>query len=146
MSFDSMITETLGNRRTAKGLPTLAVLRIRVSANPSAGPQRISAICVPESNSQGVEVKRFRRFAGAKAMIGVTFEIKYDSDYTNRYTRLYDVFKRFGILEARTTSCVFLNTDSAEQVHTALYGALDYTKDKAIVFTTYKHLMKTLGL
>jgi hypothetical protein len=79
-------------------------------------------------------------------MIGVTFEIKYDSDYQTRYTKLYEVFRNFGLLEARTTSSVFLNTDQLETVHTALYSALDWQKDKAFSFIVSPHLVKQLGL
>ena len=78
-------------------------------------------------------------------MIGVTFDIKYDDDYSKRYAALSAVFRRFGVLEDKTTSCVFLNTDDGDAVHTALYGALDYRKDKAIVFTTYAHQLKKFG-
>lgn len=78
-------------------------------------------------------------------MIGVTFSIKYDDDYSNRYEKLYEVFRRFGIAKDRTTSCVFLNTDDAKAVDIALYGALDYKKDKAVTFTTYNHLLVDFG-
>jgi hypothetical protein len=78
-------------------------------------------------------------------MIGVTFNIKYDDDYTDRYRRLHEVFARFSIAEDRTTSCVFLNTDDGVAVDLALYGALDYKKDKAIVFTTYAHTLINFG-
>ncbi|MCA0961177.1 hypothetical protein [Salipiger bermudensis] len=77
---------------------------------------------------------------------GVTFNIKYDDTYTERYNNLRAVFERHNQVEDRTTSCVFLDTPkSVDEVHTALYGALDYTKDKAIVFETYRHNMKTFG-
>ena len=78
-------------------------------------------------------------------MIGVTFNIKYDDSYSERYSGLYEVFRRFGIVEDKTTSCVFLDTDDSDAVHTALYGPLDYTKDKAVVFTTYQHTFKNFG-
>lgn len=78
-------------------------------------------------------------------MIGVTFNIRYDDTYSDRYQKLYEVFRRFGIKIDRTTSCVFLNTEESDKVHTALYGALDYKKDKAIVFTTYEHTLQHFG-
>ena len=78
-------------------------------------------------------------------MIGVTFNIYYDDTYGDRYDKLHKVFERFGIVETRTTSCVFLDTDDGDAVHTALYGALDYKKDKAIVFTTYSHTLINFG-
>lgn len=78
-------------------------------------------------------------------MIGVTFNIKYDDTYSDRYDKLHAVFTRFRILETRTTSCVFLDNDDGDAVETALYGALEYEKDKAIVFTTYSHNMKHFG-
>ena len=81
-----------------------------------------------------------------ETMVGVTFNIKYDATYDERYEALRKVLARFNPIEDRTTSCVFLDTDTeVEDVHTALYGALDYTKDKAIVFKTYAHLMKYFG-
>lgn len=78
-------------------------------------------------------------------MIGVTFNIKYDDTYSERYRKLHEKMSGFGIVEDKSTSCLFLNTDDADAVHTALYGALDYKKDKAIVFTTYKHTFKNFG-
>lgn len=78
-------------------------------------------------------------------MVGVTFNIKYDESYTERYEKLHDAFQRFGVAEDRTTSCVFLNTDDVDSVHLALYGALDFEKDKAIVFKTYMHTFKNFG-
>ncbi|GAA5081526.1 hypothetical protein N0B44_27765 [Roseibacterium beibuensis] len=78
-------------------------------------------------------------------MIGVTFNIHYDATYSERYDDLHKALERFGIEEARTTSCLFLNTDDARAVETALYGALDYRKDKAVVFTTYQHTFKYFG-
>lgn len=72
-------------------------------------------------------------------MIGVTFNIKYDDTYSDRYKKLMAVFERFGVAKDRTTSCVFLNTDDGKAVDLALYGALDYTKDRAVTFTTYAH-------
>ena len=78
-------------------------------------------------------------------MIGVTFNIRYDDTYGDRYAALHQVFRRFGIVEDRTTSCVFLNTDDGAAVDTALYGALDYSKDKAVVFTTYAHTLINFG-
>lgn len=78
-------------------------------------------------------------------MIGVTFNIKYDDNYSERYRKLHEAMERFGIVEDRSTSCLFLNTDDGDAVHTALYGALDYKKDKAIVFTTYNHTLKSFG-
>lgn len=78
-------------------------------------------------------------------MIGVTFNIKYNETYSDRYTALHRAFEHFGIAEDRTTSCVFLKTDDGDAVHTALYGALDYRVDKAIVFTTYQHTFKHFG-
>lgn len=79
-------------------------------------------------------------------MIGVTFELKYDDTYSVRYRKLYEVFRRFGIVKDRTTSCVFLNTDDGAAVDLALYGALNYATDKAVVFTTYSHNMIDFGL
>ena len=79
-------------------------------------------------------------------MIGVTFNIKYDDNYSERYEKLCKALARFNPVEDRTTSCVFLNTqESVDAVHTALYGALDYRKDKAIVFQTYSHTLKPFG-
>lgn len=78
-------------------------------------------------------------------MIGVTFNIKYDETYTDRYRKLHDAMQKFGVVEERSTSCLFLNTDDTDAVNLALYGALDYTKDKAIVFTTYAHTFKFFG-
>jgi len=78
-------------------------------------------------------------------VIGVTFSIKFDDDYSNRYQKLYEAFRRFGIAKDRTTSCVFLNTDDIKAVDIALYGALDYRKDKAVTFTAYSHLMVDFG-
>jgi len=78
-------------------------------------------------------------------MIGVTFNITYDEDYSERYKKLHAVFERFGVVEDRTTSCVFLNTSDGKAVDTALYGALDYKKDKAIVFETYAHTLIHFG-
>ncbi|AZV00249.1 MULTISPECIES: hypothetical protein [Paracoccus] len=79
-------------------------------------------------------------------MIGVTFSIKYDATYSERYQKLYEVFRRFGIVKDRTTSCVFLNTEDGAAVKSALYLALDYTKDKAVVFTTFSHTMIDFGV
>ncbi|QFS84005.1 hypothetical protein [Roseivivax sp. THAF197b] len=77
---------------------------------------------------------------------GVTFNIKYDDTYSDRYDALHRVLKRLNSIEDKTTSCVFLDTTkSVDEVHTALFGALDYKKDKAIVFETYRHNMKTFG-
>ena len=76
---------------------------------------------------------------------GVTFNIQYDESYTERYKALDKALERFKPFEKRTSSCVFLDTDDLDAVHTALYGVLDYRKDKAIVFTTYRHLMKPFG-
>ncbi|WP_299786082.1 hypothetical protein [uncultured Marivita sp.] len=78
-------------------------------------------------------------------MIGVTFNIKYDDDYSSRYRKLHDRMADFGIVEDKSTSCLFLDTDDTEAVHRALYGVLDYRKDKAIVFTTYAHTLKSFG-
>lgn len=78
-------------------------------------------------------------------MIGVTYSIEYDENYSDRYEKLMEVFERFGVVKDRTTSCAFLNTDDGDAVHTALYGALNYKKDKAVVFTTYSHLLKDFG-
>jgi len=78
-------------------------------------------------------------------MIGVTFNIKYDETYTDRYRKLHAAMEKFGVVEDRSTSCLFLNTDDGAAVELALYGALDYKKDKAIVFTTYAHTFKFFG-
>lgn len=78
-------------------------------------------------------------------MIGVTFNINYDDTYAERYKKLHEAMKGFGIVEDRSTSCLFLNTDDAAAVELALYGALNYKKDKAIVFTTYSHTLKFFG-
>lgn len=78
-------------------------------------------------------------------MIGVTFNIKYDEGYSDRYAKLRQALLRFKIVEERTTSCVFLDTDDAKAVDLALYGALDYKKDKAITFPAYKHTLIYFG-
>jgi hypothetical protein len=78
-------------------------------------------------------------------MIGVTFNIKYDDTYSERYAAFHKRMADFNIVESKTTSCLFLDTDDDESVHTALYGVLDYKKDKAIVFTTYAHTFKEFG-
>lgn len=78
-------------------------------------------------------------------MIGVTFNIKYDDTYSDRYKKLMSVFERFGVYKDRTTSCVLLNSDDGDAVHTALYGALDFRKDKATVFMTFSHTLKDFG-
>jgi len=79
-------------------------------------------------------------------MIGVTFEIKYDDTYSDRYRALHARLRDFNPVEDRTTSCVFLDTDkSTDDIHTALHGVLDYKKDKAIVFETYRHTFKNFG-
>ena len=78
-------------------------------------------------------------------MIGVTFQIKYDDDYPNRYRRLLEIFERFGIVKDRSTSCVFLNTDNGVAVNVALYAALDYRKDKAVIFTTQRNTLIDFG-
>ncbi len=59
--------------------------------------------------------------------------------------KLHAVFARFGVVEDRTTSCVFLDTDDSKAVDVALYGALDYNKDKAIVFEAYAHNLIHFG-
>lgn len=82
-------------------------------------------------------------------MIGVTFRINYDNEdsYGLRYKKLHDVFKRYNIIEDLTTSCVFLDTGAkTDEVQTALYGALDYKQDMAIVFETYRHTFRNFGL
>lgn len=80
-------------------------------------------------------------------MIGVTFTIKYDESYSDRYRALQQALSRFNPIEDGTTSCVFLDTQSTvDAVNTALYGALDYLKDRAIVFETYRHTFKPFGL
>ena len=78
-------------------------------------------------------------------MIGVSFNIKYDDTYSERYAKFHEAMKAFGIIESRTTSCLFLSTDDAKAVDLALYGCLNYAKDKAIVFTTYQHTFINFG-